>query len=191
VYSPQILENYRLKSGEGLSVAFVVIWLLGDIFNLAGGLMAGIIPTAIILAIYVSCIYFVLQRLEFDSSSTPYATSFYYSKSTIIDGHTLYTQHHSSYLVRLQTPKISAPGLMSTLRCYVINRQTTLLQIERSKMTHTIPCLDGFYATHSYSGSLLVRVWLRGRSTGLFTPIMVRSPSHLGKMRWSSGAVRP
>ncbi|KAF8746600.1 PQ-loop protein, partial [Rhizoctonia solani] len=52
VYSPQILENYRLKSGEGLSVGFVVIWLLGDIFNLVGGLMAGLIPTVIIVAVY-------------------------------------------------------------------------------------------------------------------------------------------
>ncbi|CAE7115405.1 unnamed protein product [Rhizoctonia solani] len=52
VYSPQILENFRLKSGEGLSVGFVVIWLLGDIFNLAGGLMAGLIPTVIIVAVY-------------------------------------------------------------------------------------------------------------------------------------------
>ncbi|CAE6533103.1 unnamed protein product [Rhizoctonia solani] len=52
VYSPQILENYRLKSGEGLSVGFVVIWLLGDIFNLAGSLMAGLIPTVIIIAVY-------------------------------------------------------------------------------------------------------------------------------------------
>lgn len=35
VYSPQILENYHLKSGEGLSVYFVLIWLAGDISNLA------------------------------------------------------------------------------------------------------------------------------------------------------------
>ncbi|CAE6458497.1 unnamed protein product [Rhizoctonia solani] len=52
VYTPQILENYRLKSGEGLSVGFVVIWLLGDIFNLAGSAMAGLIPTVIIIAVY-------------------------------------------------------------------------------------------------------------------------------------------
>jgi len=52
VYSPQILENYQLKSGEGLSVFFVVIWLLGDLCNLAGAVMAGLLPTVIILAIY-------------------------------------------------------------------------------------------------------------------------------------------
>jgi PQ loop repeat len=53
VYTPQILENYQLQSGEGLSVLFVLIWLAGDICNLLGAGIAGLIPTVIILAIYV------------------------------------------------------------------------------------------------------------------------------------------
>ena len=54
VYSPQVYENYSLKSGEGLSVLFVVIWLLGDLTNLAGALLADLLPTVVILAVYVS-----------------------------------------------------------------------------------------------------------------------------------------
>lgn len=54
VYSPQILENYQLQSGEGLSVLFVVIWLFGDITNLVGAALAGLLPTVVILAVYVS-----------------------------------------------------------------------------------------------------------------------------------------
>ena len=54
VYSPQIIENYQLKSGEGLSVLFVVIWLLGDLCNFVGAIMAGLQSTVIILAVYVS-----------------------------------------------------------------------------------------------------------------------------------------
>jgi len=54
VYSPQIVENYQRKSGEGLSVLFVVTWLLGDLCNLIGALMAGLLPTVIILAVYYS-----------------------------------------------------------------------------------------------------------------------------------------
>lgn len=61
VYSPQIIENYQLKSGEGLSVLFVVIWLLGDLCNFAGAIMAGLQSTVIILAVYVSRRAFVLQ----------------------------------------------------------------------------------------------------------------------------------
>ncbi|KAF7768032.1 hypothetical protein Agabi119p4_7275 [Agaricus bisporus var. burnettii] len=56
VYSPQIYENYALQSGQGLSVAFVLIWLFGDFCNLIGALFAGLLPTIIILdCYYVLC----------------------------------------------------------------------------------------------------------------------------------------
>lgn len=54
VYAPQVWENYQLQSGEGLSVAFVILWLAGDLTGLAGSIMAGLIPSVIILALYVS-----------------------------------------------------------------------------------------------------------------------------------------
>ena len=53
VYSPQLIENYKLKSGEGVSVPFVVIWLVGDILNLLGALIANLLPTVILLAVWV------------------------------------------------------------------------------------------------------------------------------------------
>jgi len=37
-----------------LSVFFVAIWLLGDLCNLVGAVMAGLLPTMIILAVYYS-----------------------------------------------------------------------------------------------------------------------------------------
>jgi len=61
VYSPQIYENFSLKSGEGLSIAFVVIWLAGDLCNLAGAWIAGLLPTMIILAGYVRPFPFVTR----------------------------------------------------------------------------------------------------------------------------------
>ncbi|KZT73912.1 PQ-loop-domain-containing protein [Daedalea quercina L-15889] len=54
VYTPQIYENYTLKSGEGLSVFFVFIWLVGDVCSLTGAVLANLLPTVIILAIYYS-----------------------------------------------------------------------------------------------------------------------------------------
>lgn len=54
VYAPQVWENYQLKSGEGLSVAFVILWLAGDLTGLAGSIMAGLIPSVTVLATYVS-----------------------------------------------------------------------------------------------------------------------------------------
>ena len=54
MYTPQIYENYQLKSGEGVSLLFVYIWLVGDFFNLAGAILANLLPTVIILGAYVS-----------------------------------------------------------------------------------------------------------------------------------------
>lgn len=52
VFVPQIYENFRRKSSEGLSLLFIVLWLIGDIFNVAGAIMQHLLPTMIILAAY-------------------------------------------------------------------------------------------------------------------------------------------
>lgn len=52
VYSPQIIENHQLQSGEGLSLLFIYIWLLGDLCNVIGALIARLLPTVIILGVY-------------------------------------------------------------------------------------------------------------------------------------------
>ncbi|KAI1812087.1 PQ-loop-domain-containing protein [Poronia punctata] len=52
VFSPQIIENFRRGSADGLSVQFIVAWLLGDVFNILGAVLQGVLPTMLILAIY-------------------------------------------------------------------------------------------------------------------------------------------
>ena len=52
VFSPQIIENFRRSSAEGLSIEFLIIWLAGDLFNILGAVLQGVLPTMIILAIY-------------------------------------------------------------------------------------------------------------------------------------------
>lgn len=52
VFSPQIIENFRRSSAEGLSIEFVIIWLAGDVFNILGAVLQKVLPTMIILAIY-------------------------------------------------------------------------------------------------------------------------------------------
>ena len=39
---------------DGVSLAFLTIWLLGDLTNLSGALWAGLVPTVVALAIYFS-----------------------------------------------------------------------------------------------------------------------------------------
>ncbi|OQO15256.1 hypothetical protein B0A48_00639 [Cryoendolithus antarcticus] len=60
VFSPQIIENFRRSSADGLSVEFVIIWLAGDVFNILGSVLQGVLPTMIILAIYYTLADIVL-----------------------------------------------------------------------------------------------------------------------------------
>ncbi|KAI8954534.1 PQ loop repeat-domain-containing protein [Xylaria longipes] len=60
VFSPQIIENFRRSSADGLSVQFIIIWLLGDVFNVLGAFFQGVLPTMLILAIYYTIADIVL-----------------------------------------------------------------------------------------------------------------------------------
>ncbi|KAK4501786.1 hypothetical protein PRZ48_007595 [Zasmidium cellare] len=60
VFSPQIIENFRRSSAEGLSVEFIIIWLAGDVFNILGAVLQGVLATMIILAIYYTAADVVL-----------------------------------------------------------------------------------------------------------------------------------
>jgi uncharacterized protein with PQ loop repeat len=60
VFSPQIIENWKRSSAEGLSVVFIVIWLAGDFFNIIGAVLQGVLPTMIILAVYYTLADIVL-----------------------------------------------------------------------------------------------------------------------------------
>ncbi|TFL05151.1 PQ loop repeat-domain-containing protein [Pterulicium gracile] len=76
VYSPQIYENYSLKSGEGLSVAFVIVWLIGDLCNLVGAVLADLLSTVIILAVYYSlCDIILLCQMYYYRWLTHYQSS--------------------------------------------------------------------------------------------------------------------
>ncbi|KAI9893324.1 MAG: hypothetical protein M1814_000454 [Vezdaea aestivalis] len=57
---PQLVENYKLGSAEGISTVFLLVWLVGDLSNLIGAVWAGLVPTVIALAIYFCIADFVL-----------------------------------------------------------------------------------------------------------------------------------
>lgn len=60
VYTPQIYENYLYKSGEGVSVSFIVIWMIGDLANLFGAVKQHLLQTMIILSMYYTLCDLVL-----------------------------------------------------------------------------------------------------------------------------------
>ncbi|KAL3423054.1 vacuolar amino acid transporter YPQ3-like protein 2 [Phlyctema vagabunda] len=60
VFSPQIYENFRRSSADGLSLQFIIVWLAGDVFNILGAVLQGVLPTMLILAIYYTIADIVL-----------------------------------------------------------------------------------------------------------------------------------
>ncbi|CAA6653463.1 unnamed protein product [Spirodela intermedia] len=66
---PQIITNYRTKSGHGVSFALLFTWLIGDVFNVVGCLLE---PATLPTQLYTAWLYsgitvvLVLQTLYFD-----------------------------------------------------------------------------------------------------------------------------
>ncbi|KAL4996299.1 PQ loop repeat-domain-containing protein [Aspergillus recurvatus] len=79
VFSPQIIENFNRGSAEGLSLLFLAVWLAGDVFNILGSILQGVLPTMIILAVYYTladivllgqCLYYRGFTFHNDASAT-------------------------------------------------------------------------------------------------------------------------
>ncbi|KYK61462.1 hypothetical protein DCS_02604 [Drechmeria coniospora] len=45
VFSPQIIQQFQQGNANGLSIQFIIIWLLGDVFNILGAVLQGVLPT--------------------------------------------------------------------------------------------------------------------------------------------------
>lgn len=52
VFSPQIVENFRRGSADGLSLQFIIVWLAGDVFNILGAVLQGVLPTMVKPSLY-------------------------------------------------------------------------------------------------------------------------------------------
>ncbi|GAB2282523.1 hypothetical protein Dimus_017064 [Dionaea muscipula] len=66
---PQIITNFRTKSSHGVSLFFLLTWILGDIFNLVGCLLEpATLPTQFYTAVLYtgSTVLLVLQALYYD-----------------------------------------------------------------------------------------------------------------------------
>ncbi|KAJ2618850.1 putative vacuolar membrane transporter for cationic amino acids [Coemansia sp. RSA 1290] len=52
VMFPQIRLNYKRKSGEGVSLAMMIAWVCGDIFNITGALMQDLVSSTVLIGSY-------------------------------------------------------------------------------------------------------------------------------------------
>ncbi|KAJ4715033.1 PQ-loop repeat family protein / transmembrane family protein [Melia azedarach] len=66
---PQIITNFRTKSSHGVSLAFLLTWVAGDVFNLVGCLLEpATLPTQFYTALLytISTVVLVLQGIYYD-----------------------------------------------------------------------------------------------------------------------------
>ncbi|KAI9446364.1 PQ loop repeat-domain-containing protein [Lactarius indigo] len=75
---PQLLENFRRQSVEGLALPFLANWLLGDLTNLIGCILTHQLPFQTWLATYFCSIDVVLlsQYFYYRKTATPTVTAF-------------------------------------------------------------------------------------------------------------------
>ncbi|KAF3024518.1 hypothetical protein E8E15_006490 [Penicillium rubens] len=68
---PQLIENYRNGNAEAISLLFVFVWFIGDVANLAGGLLSRLVPVIIAIAVYfciadgvliAQCVYYKVRN---------------------------------------------------------------------------------------------------------------------------------
>ncbi|RKP35498.1 PQ loop repeat-domain-containing protein [Dimargaris cristalligena] len=52
VFVPQLYENYQRGNAESLSIHFLLLWVVGDIFNLLGSVFQDVLLTTILLSFY-------------------------------------------------------------------------------------------------------------------------------------------
>lgn len=66
-----MVENYRCGSAEAISLAFLFVWLIGDLTNLLGALWAHLVPVVIAIAVYfciadgaliTQCVYYNVKN---------------------------------------------------------------------------------------------------------------------------------
>ncbi|QSL66350.1 hypothetical protein MERGE_000728 [Pneumocystis wakefieldiae] len=64
---PQLIENYKRKSGDSLSLNFLILWLIGDAFSLVGSIWGKLISVIIAVQVYffLADLLLILQILYY------------------------------------------------------------------------------------------------------------------------------
>lgn len=127
---PQLIEQWRLKSAEGIAIGFISIWFVGDILNLIGSLWAGLLPEVIFLAVWF-CIADFLMIFSY----------FYYTK-IYPKRHAQHHHHHHGHKKNkrsssshAETPEDEESPLLTTTRS---RRSSTLTDIAMEPEYHSI-----------------------------------------------------
>lgn len=107
---PQLIMNYKQQSADGISLYFLLVWLIGDISNLSGAIWADLVPTVIALAIYFCIADFVLigQCLYYNTLNTRRSPS--HAHPAHLDHENNAIDEEEPLLSRRRSSSIGLPG---------------------------------------------------------------------------------
>ena len=115
---PQLVENYRNSSAEAISLAFIFVWFLGDVANLAGAFWAGLVPVIVAIAVYFciadgvligQCMYYGLRNRKREGKPFMRGQSLVESESAVV-GAVEEEGEEEPLLKRNRTNSMTIPG---------------------------------------------------------------------------------
>lgn len=172
---PQLIENYRNGSAEAISLAFIFVWFLGDICNLAGALWAGLVPTVIAIAVYFciadgvligQCLYYQIRNKRKQGKHI-----------LRVDSVVEVVTENEPLLGRRQTESLTIPGSAARRRSSAASRR-------RSSVSRDDP-LAKILEEADESGT---RLWLKN----IFSVLGIIAVGSLGwAIAYQSGVWRP
>ncbi|BFZ54576.1 Putative vacuolar membrane transporter for cationic amino acids [Savitreella phatthalungensis] len=130
VFAPQIYTNFHHKSADGLSLSFVVIWLLGDLFNIVGAWLQDVMWVMIVLAIYytladivllVQCVIYRRKDATLPSSTRPVGAAAGHVVPGDITNELADPIQHASVATPLIPKKIEITRSRSTAKSALLN----------------------------------------------------------------------
>ncbi|KAJ5034869.1 uncharacterized protein L3040_008137 [Drepanopeziza brunnea f. sp. 'multigermtubi'] len=115
---PQLYLNYKTGSAEGISLAFLCVWLIGDITNLSGALWADLVPTVIALAIYFcfADVVLITQCLYYNHINSSNAARHPSVAPAVTEDEPLLQRHRSSDTIGLPGSHRRRSSALSTSR---------------------------------------------------------------------------
>ena len=127
---PQLVENYRNSSAEAISLAFIFVWFIGDICNLAGALWAGLVPVVVAVGVYFciadgvligQCLYYGIRNKRREGKGLLAA-----SAEVVREGETRTEEpREHEPLLKPRTNSITIPGSGDRRRSSASRRRTS------------------------------------------------------------------
>lgn len=197
---PQLIENYRNQSAEAISLAFLFVWFLGDVCNLAGALWAGLVPVVIAIGVYFciadgvlisQCLYYRIRNKRRERAGVTDAATDSFSSSTggaderivhteVGEGHAEHDGETQPLLGHIRSGSLTIPGSME--------RRTSGSSLHRRTSSLTEPRRDSLAKILEERDERGTRLWLKNA----FAIFAVAAAGALGwAFAYGSGAWKP